>query len=719
MSDLNEVQRRAITDGDGHTLVLAGAGSGKTRVIVERLAWLAGERGVDPRNILAMTFTNRAAEEMRERVLARLGVDRLGAWLGTFHSFGLYVLRRDIDRLGRKKSFTVFDDTDQLSAMKRLVQDLPQTFARVSPREALQWVSRLKQDVASPDKTTAPASPEEESYRALWDRYHDALARASAVDFDDLLVLTSRLLEEHPEVREKYQRRYRYVHIDEYQDTNRAQYLIAKRLSEGAGNLFVVGDEDQSIYSWRGANIRNILDFERDFADAKVFRLEQNYRSTQAILAAANAVVANNEQRLGKTLWTAAQGGDRVRLYMAKDDEDEARFVIDEIASGGTALNETAVLYRTNGQARPIEEALRRKGLAYRVIGGVKFYARKEIKDILAYLRLLVNPEDDVSVRRVLNVPPRGIGGVSLERIEAYATERKLPLMQVLREIEIDQSLGPRPRDAAAEFVRLIDDLTLLAQTSKTATLVKTLLEKTKYRDYVQSSDERDFRARLEVVDEFVTACAQYDEKKSGDLLSFLQDLALVSDTDEYQAGQPMVTLMTCHSAKGLEFDSVFLVGLEEGLLPHANAEDSEMDVEEERRLCYVAMTRARKRLTLTAAESRMVYGQKRPCKASRFLDEIPSGQIEVLGEEEDETDYRRAGAPGGKARRVPAEAPKADAGRLKMGTRVRHARFGVGTVMYTSGVGTKLKARIRFATGPTREFMVSATPLEILEGSR
>ena len=717
MTDLNDAQRRAISDGDGHTLVLAGAGSGKTRVIVERLAWLARERGVDMRNVLALTFTNRAAAEMRERVQARLEADRLGAWLGTFHSFGLFVLRRDIDRLGRKKTFTVFDDTDQVSAMKRLVQDLPATYARVSPREALQWVSRLKQDVATPD-SSAPATPEEETYRALWNRYHDALARASAVDFDDLLVLTSRLLDEHPDVREKYQRRYKYIHIDEYQDTNRAQYLIAKRLSEGAGNLFVVGDEDQSIYSWRGANIQNILDFERDFADAKVFRLEQNYRSTAPILSAANALVAHNEKRLGKTLWTSAKGGDRVRVYTAKDDEDEARFVVDEIATGGAALNDVAVLYRTNGQARPLEEALRRKGLVYRVVGGVKFYARKEIKDILAYLRLLVNAEDDVSVRRVLNVPPRGIGGVSLERIETYATERKLPLTQVLREIEIDQSLGPRPRDAAVEFIRLLDDLTLMAKTSKTAPLVKALLEKTKYREYVQMSDDRDYRSRLEVVDEFVTACAQYDERQAGDLLSFLQDLALVSDTDDYAAGQQAVTLMTCHSAKGLEFDSVFLVGLEEGLLPHANAEESGADVEEERRLCYVAMTRARKRLTLTLAESRLVYGSRRPSAPSRFLGEIPKDQLEFLGGDDDVVEVRRGGAYGGKPRAA-APAPVADTGRLKLGTRVRHARFGTGTVMYTSGSGSRLKARIRFATGPTREFMVSATPLEILDGER
>ena len=609
MATLNEMQRKAVTARDGPVLVLAGAGSGKTRVIVERVVWLIREQGVDPRSLLAVTFTNRAAGEMKERVAAHLEVDRVAAWVGTFHAFGLYVLRREMERLGRPKTFTVFDENDQLSLMKRLVRDLPPGQAKVTPRKALGWVSRRKQELGHPDFDTPAKGTEESVCRELWQRYHDALLRASAVDFDDLLVLLVRLFEEHEDVLGKYQRRYRHVLIDEYQDTNRAQYLIAKHLTAAHRNIFVVGDEDQSIYSWRGAHLRNILDFERDFPGAQVFRLEQNYRSTAPILSAANAVVAHNEDRLGKTLWTAQEQGDAVRFYLAQDAEDEVRFVVEDLEGARFKRRETAVLYRTNAQARVLEEGLRRKAIAYVVVGGIRFYERKEIKDVLCYLRLLVNPADDESVRRVLNVPPRGIGSVTFERFVEYAVRRGVPLFEVLRDIEHDQSVMARARASAAAFVRLIDDLALEAKSSKVTPLVESLLERTQYRQYVQQSDEKEFRDRIEIVDEFVASCQKFDATRSGGLVEFLQDLSLVSSVDEWAAEEEVVTLMTCHSAKGLEFDSVYLIGLEEGLLPHATALDSDAQLEEERRLCYVAMTRARRKLTLTAAEARNVYG--------------------------------------------------------------------------------------------------------------
>lgn len=708
MIALNSAQLEAVLRGDGPALVLAGAGSGKTRVIVERIAHLIGEKGVDARHILALTFTNKAADEMRQRVAARLGVEKVGAWLGTFHSFGLYVLRREMSRLGRSSQFTIFDDADQLSLMKKLVQDLGASAGGVSPRDALAWISAQKQDVAVPDLSPG-AQPVENVYRLLWTRYHAVLQRANAVDFDDLLVLTAQLFAQDAEVRCKYAGRYRYVLIDEYQDTNRAQYLLARHLSSKYGNIFVVGDEDQSIYSWRGASIRNILDFEKDFPDAHTFRLEQNYRSTAPILNAANAVVKNNRHRLGKTLWTDRQGGDLVRFYEAEDAEAEARFVADDIVAKKISPGQVAVLFRTNGQARYVEEAMRRKGIAYVVVGGVRFYGRKEIKDVLSYLRLLVNSADDVSLRRVLNVPARGIGATTQDLIEQYAGSRAQTLMEVLRETEFDQSLPARARQSIGEFVHLIDDLTLDARSLPVAPLLDKLLERTKYRDYVQQADEKDYRTRLEMLDEFRVACAQFDAKRGTGLLSFLQELSLLSDVDSWDPGLPAVTLMTCHSAKGLEFDYVYLLGLEEGLLPHASALESSDEIEEERRLCYVAMTRARVGLTLCAARSRMVYGGgSGDRETSRFVREIPRQTLQFIGTDQS----RGVGKPG-----LSPVAPPPSA--LKLGTRVWHAQFGKGTVMYTSGSGAKLRARIRFESGRSRDFMVSATPLKVLDGDK
>ena len=706
MLQLNPDQRRAVTAPDGPALVLAGAGSGKTRVIVERVVHLVQDRGVDPRNILAVTFTNRAAQEMVGRITARLEMSRFAAWVGTFHSFGLYVLRRDADKLDRKKSFTIFDDGDQLSLMKRLVKDLPKSNAPVTPREALNWISAYKSDLEAPDMDAAPEDPEEETHRLLWRQYHEALTRASAVDFDDLLVLTARLLEQNEEVGERYRRRFKHILVDEYQDTNRAQYRLARALAGPGGNLFAVGDEDQAIYSWRGADIRNILQFQEDFPGAQVYRLEQNYRSTDAILAVANEVVAHNTNRLGKTLWTENKGGAKVTWYQARDEADEATFIVDSIGKNGLAPKDVAVLFRTNGQSRALEEALRRKGLAYVVLGGVKFYGRKEVKDILGYLRLVANPADDEALRRVVNVPPRGIGATTFAKLEQLATRRSMPLLETLREAETEGGILPaKPQQAVADFLTLIDDLAMMSRETPVAGLVEELLERIDYRDYVQKSDEKDFRNRLDVVDEFVNACAEFDERTGGGLDVFLQELALQTDVDKWEEGAPVVTLLTCHSAKGLEFDHVFLAGLEEGLLPHASSMDDADEIEEERRLCYVAMTRARQTLTLTSAASRLLFGERQYREVSRFLGEMPRDRIQGVRTDVDDQPVIRPAAR------------TADTDKLKTGVRVRHARFGTGRVMYTSGSGARQKVRIRFDTGMSRQFMVSAAPLEILEG--
>lgn len=688
----------AVTADDGPALVLAGAGSGKTRVIVERIVWLISERGIDPRNILALTFTNKAAGEMKSRIKERLGVERLASWVGTFHSFGLFFLRRELDKLERPKSFTIFDDSDQLSLMKRLIKGLPEDLSRVSPRDALSWISGLKQDLEEPGD-----EEDEEEYRFLWKAYHAALRKASALDFDDLLVLTANILDGHEDVRARYQRRFRYLLVDEYQDTNRAQYNIARAISSDNGNLFVVGDEDQGIYSWRGANIQNILDFDDDFPKATTFRLEQNYRSTSSILSVANAVVKRNENRLGKTLWTDRKGGEKVAHYHAADGEDEARFLVDTIEKERLDAKEVAVLYRTNGQSRVIEEALRRKGSAYVVVGGMRFYARKEIKDLLCYLRLCMNPADDEALRRVVNVPPRGIGGVTLSRLAEDATATGRSLLEALSEYEGDTSAkGKR----IAEFAAMMDDLGREAREASVVDLVESVLEKTHYREYVEKSDEKDFRSRLEIVDEFVNACAEFDAREEGGTLeTFLSDLALAGDTDDLDPGAPAVTLMTCHSAKGLEFDHIFLVGLEEGFLPHNASLGDPGEIEEERRLCYVAMTRARKTLRLISAEMRTVYGETQPRLPSRFLGEIPPDLIDEIG--------RGIEALGPAKKNTK---PKVEPNRLEIGVRVRHARFGPGRVMVTTGEGSRMKARIRFDSGLVRLFMISMTPLEILE---
>ena len=710
--NLNEQQRAAVTAPPGPALVLAGAGSGKTRVIIERLAHLIDEQGEDPRALLAVTFTNKAAEEMRSRLCSRLGVEKLDTWMGTFHSFGLYILRREIDRLGRPKQFTIFDDADQLSLVKRLVRDLPTSYDKVSPRSALHYISRLKQDVAAPPPPEEQLEGEEATMRHLWHGYHETLHRASAVDFDDLLVLVVRLLQEHPDVREKYQRRYKHVLIDEYQDTNRAQYLIARNLSEGHGNLFAVGDEDQSIYSWRGADINNILDFAQDFPNANVFRLEVNYRSSKAILDAANALVSRNVNRLGKTLRPAHPEGPEVRFVQLEDGLDEARFVVEDFAKQGIEPRSVAIMYRTNAQSRTIEEALLAKGIQPRVIGGIQFYKRKEVKDLLAYLRLMVNPADDEALLRIVNVPARGIGTQTIERIEEYGKLRKRNLFEVMRDFEHDDSMPQRARDACMKFVQLIDDLAILTRTESLSKLARTVSEKSGYRQAVEQSDERDFRDRIENIEEFLSGCKQHEQRNpDAKLETFLQELSLASDSDDLDANAPAVTLLTCHTAKGLEFDHVYLVGCEEGLLPHGMEFDNSRDVEEERRLCYVAMTRARKSLVLTAARARMLYGRTDESREiSRFVKEAGLLAAKAAPKESGGLRMGRAAQPLPQAVAVDS---------ITMGTRVRHARFGDGVVMFTQGSGDKLKAKVRFDVGNRMVMlMISAAPIEVIKKS-
>ncbi len=713
MVQLNEAQQAAVTAPDGPALVLAGAGSGKTRVIIERMAHLVEERGVNPRNLLALTFTNKAAGEMRSRFASRIDLEMTPSFIGTFHSFGLWVLRRNAALLERPQNFTIFDDQDQLSLMKRLVKELSKTFMAVLPRAALGYISSIKQIEPYPNWSDPPETPEEATCRELWNRYHDALKGCGAMDFDDLTALTAFLLERFPEVRDRYRHRFRHILVDEYQDTNRSQYVIARCLGED-GNLFVVGDEDQSIYSWRGADINNILDFARDFPKAHVYRLEQNYRSTPEILAAANALVAYNVNRLGKRLFTEVEEGVPVSCFLADEAEDESHFVVEDIRRRKLEPGSVAIFYRAHILARLMEEAMRTWRVPYVVVGGIKFYSRKEIKDILAYLRLLVNPADDESLRRILNVPTRGIGETGREQLVDYATLRRIPLLQALREAEGDESISTRTRRAAVELADIIDDLRNLVAATKVAELVEKLLERIAYREYVEHNDEKDSRNRIEVVNEFIVSCKQFDERADErGLEGFLEELALVSDVDGWDESEGAVTLMTCHCAKGLEFDHVYVIGLEEEMFPSMRFEEED-DIEEERRLCYVAMTRARKSLTLTASDTRMLYGvYNRNRRPSRFLQEIGEERLRMV-DRNGNTVKEKTAAPRTATANTPTEAPSRNP--LKTGDVIRHPRFGRGVVQYTKGEGSKFQVRVRFDSGRHASLMVAKAPIEIVK---
>lgn len=711
MITLNEDQQAAVTAPDKPVLVLAGAGSGKTRVIIERMAYLVENRGVSPHALLALTFTNKAAGEMRQRFAVRLKLEAVSAFIGTFHSFGLWVLRREAYRLDRPNGFIIFDDADQLSLMKRLIKDLPRNFTPVSPRDALSYISNLKQKEPFPSWEDKPLTEEEVTYRELWVRYHEALQQCGAFDFDDLTTLTAVLFERFPEACLRYKQRFRYILIDEYQDTNRSQYLIARSLGE-EGNLFVVGDEDQSIYSWRGADINNILDFSNDFPNALVYRLEENYRSTQAILDAANALVAHNVNRLGKTLFTRKMGGDPVRYFQADDAEQEAAFVAEDILRRQLSPATVAVFYRTHVLARLIEESLRVCRIPYVIIGGIKFYSRKEIKDILAYLRLAINPADNESLRRILNVPPRGIGDVSREEFESYARLRGISLFQALREAEMNEAIAPRACKSAFEVVHAVESTCRMSREKGVAETVEHLLETIRYREYIQQSDEKESRNRIEVVNEFIVACKQHDARGERGLHSFLQELALLSDVDTWEDGGNAATLMTCHCAKGLEFDHVYIVGLEEDLFPISRYDALEEDLEEERRLCYVAMTRARKSLTLTSAKKRIIYGSATTGRLpSRFLQEAGLERIQrinfmgepLVGKKKEVIQRQPSSA-------IPILQPVA------VGDVIRHASFGQGVVSFVQGSGEKMQVRVRFDSGRVAKLALAKAPIEVIK---
>jgi DNA helicase II / ATP-dependent DNA helicase PcrA len=655
LSQLNERQREAVTSTDGPLLILAGAGSGKTRVIAYRIAYLVSERSVWPRNILAVTFTNKASEEMRNRVNKLLEGLEIGSvpWISTFHSLCVRILRRDIEALqaGYTRSFTIYDQDDTVRLTRNCIRDLGFDDKQLTPRSVQGAISAAKNRGEDSESFAAKAQYVDErraSIAKVFALYEEHLRKNNALDFDDLLIKAVRLLRDVPEVRGRYNDRFRYLLVDEYQDTNQLQFSLIRLLTEKQQNICVVGDPDQSIYRWRGADITNILKFEEHFPSAKVIRLEQNYRSTQNILDLAGGVIRHNVERKEKALWTENAAGERVRYFQALDAESEARFVAGKIEEHLAAEPElrAAVLYRTNSQSRVFEEAMRRASLAYNIVGGFSFYERMEVRDIIAYLKLALNPHDSIALQRVINTPTRGIGKVTLDEIEVRAREYGISHWDAISDlIANEQRLSPRAVASLANFQRIVTSLgakvqaitgnpdeeeTQIESTSPVSDLVKAAILETGYENALKAENNDEAEARLENLQELVNAAVDYDEQGPEGIREFIDHSALVADTDQYKGDVP-VTLMTAHSAKGLEFPVVFIVGLEDGLFPHSRSLSDASDIEEERRLCYVAMTRAERFLYVTHALKRRVYGEELASEPSQFLNEMPLELIEDL----------------------------------------------------------------------------------------
>ncbi|HEY7450852.1 MAG TPA: UvrD-helicase domain-containing protein [Vicinamibacterales bacterium] len=741
LAQLNPEQRQAAEHVNGPLLILAGAGSGKTRVIVHRIAHLLAARHARPEELLAVTFTNKAAEEMRSRVESLLGGDCSALWMSTFHSLCARLLRREAPAIGLTRDFVIYDSSDQLTMMKQVLRDLQIDDGILQPRAALSRISHAKNTMEGVDAIRdsawrASGSLRGEQLVKVYDRYTAALRASNALDFDDLLLKTVELFETVTSVRERYADRFRFVMVDEYQDTNRPQYLLIRRLSERYRNLCVVGDPDQSIYKWRGADLRNILDFEQDFSDAVVVRLEQNYRSTQTILDAATAVISQNRNRKPKRLWTDRQGGSKITYFRGVDDLDEAAFItrVARSALGEDLESVVAVLYRTNAQSRVIEDSLMREGVSYRIVGGVRFYERKEIKDTLAYLKLILNPHDDVSLRRVINVPTRGIGkGVmdSVERVAVEAAGSATPLLSAGLDNDsarslwarigraIDQHLLPARATASLKvFQDLILALTDMARRETVSIALGKTLDQTGYLRDLREEHTEEAQGRIDNLMELVSAAREYETREpEPSLAGFVDRLSLLSEVDE-EAGarNARVWLMTMHAAKGLEFPVVVIAGLEEGLFPHSRASDDEAELDEERRLCYVAMTRARTRLVLTGAARRRVFGEYQGSDPSRFVDEVPAELVERVESTAVSSSYQRSFAYSGmRATPYPRERNRSlreepafkyeDENQsamfpVRVGARVRHAQFGVGTVISVEELSDDLKVVVRFSVG-------------------
>jgi DNA helicase II / ATP-dependent DNA helicase PcrA len=750
LESLNPEQRAAVLQTSGPVLILAGAGSGKTRVIAHRIAHIVSSSLAEPRGLLAVTFTNKAAEEMRTRVEALLGTDCRAMWISTFHALCARLLRREAPLIGLSRDFVIYDSNDQLTVMKQALKSLGIDDGVTQPRAALSRISHAKNRMEGPESFDTSWNPREQHFAKLYELYTKALADARALDFDDLLLKTVELLQTSQSARERYARQFKFVMVDEYQDTNRPQYLLIQALTAQHRNLCVVGDPDQSIYKWRGADLRNILDFERDYPESVVVKLERNYRSTQVILDAASAVIAQNRNRKEKRLYTDTAGGEKVQIYRGADDLDEAEFIARTCrrAVRGGAHGLAAVLYRTNAQSRTIEDGLRRANIAYKIIGGVRFYERKEVKDTLAYLRLALNPHDDVSLRRVINVPARGIGKGVMDALEAVTPEPVAPASPLFAGLAVESGppslwtkleravderlLAPRAGTALTGFRNLIVELAQMAREDSVAICVGKVLDRSGYLKDLRDEHSEEAEGRIENLAELVSAAREYESRTpEPSVAGFVDQLSLLADADE-EAGakNPHVLMMTLHSAKGLEFPTVVIAGLEEGLFPHSRSVDDDAELEEERRLCYVGLTRAQKQVVLTSAARRRVFGDYQSTEPSRFIDEIPVELIDEVpsgafampsGYRPRPSSYGDYGSRG--FRRQPSPEPQptyayededqsAPLG-LKVGLKVKHPQFGPGTILSVEPLDDDTKLVVRFAAVGTKTLRAKYAKLQ------
>lgn len=724
---LNDRQCEAVKHTEGPLLITAGAGSGKTKVLTCRIAHLL-ELGVAPYRILAITFTNKAAKEMKERVTNLVGAQADSIWLSTFHSFCAKLLRFEVDGFhGYTRNFTIYDSSDQLVLVKDCLKKLNLDDKQFMPRSVLGTISSAKNVLMDAKAFAAQASDfYEQKVADIYALYQEKLRENNAVDFDDLLFLAVRLLQEKEDIREKYQSRFQYILVDEYQDTNHAQYALTKILAARWRNICVVGDADQSIYAWRGADIRNIIDFTRDYPDAASIKLEQNYRSTKTILHAANAVIDNNESRPKKTLWTENPAGNKIIHYQAQTEHDEADYIAGVIYNRHEISHEPygdmAILFRTNAQSRVLEEKLMRYAIPYTMVGGTKFYDRKEIKDVLAYLRLLYNPEDSLSLTRIINVPKRNIGATTMEHVAAYAEEQGISLFEALSSTD-EIPVTKRARTSLENFAAMIFDLLNDIEGKDVLSLIETVIKQTGYGDMLDKEAEHDPQgeSRKENVGEFLSVAKDYmDSNPDGNLQDFLENVALVSDVDDFESSDSKVTLMTLHAAKGLEFPVVFLTGLDEGLFPHSRTLLDPSQVEEERRLAYVGITRAERQLYVTNAITRTMYGRISAYMPSRFLAEIPPQLMEDYHRKSAMPQSRTTAVPGKQrvsilTKPVASSLPKKHAvtDTFAKGDKVRHKIWGIGTVLDVIGEGPNMQMKIQFPTKGVRQVVVKYAPLE------
>lgn len=740
LNGMNPKQKEAVLHTEGPLLIMAGAGSGKTRVLTHRIAYLIREKDVNPWNILAITFTNKAAREMKDRVIQLLGTDGNDTWVSTFHSMCVRILRRDVDLIGYSQNFTIIDGSEQQTLMKSIIKEKNLDSKKYDARGLLSAISNAKNSLETPAQfAQIHTNLYEKTVATCYESYQKELRRNQCMDFDDLIMNTIRLFEENPDTLSYYQNKFHYIHVDEYQDTNHAQYKLVNLLAERFKNLCVVGDADQSIYGWRGADMENILNFENDYPDASVILLEQNYRSTKTILKAANNVIGNNKNRKDKQLWTDNDDGNKIHYYLGESERDEARYIAEEITSlqekEKKSFNDFAILYRTNAQSRIIEEILLKENIPYRMVGGHKFYDRKEIRDILAYLNILANPQDSISFQRIVNTPKRGIGKSSLDKLRSFSDTHGWSMLEGAREVNLTDISG-KARKTLEEFGEMIHSLTQMIDFLSVTELVEETLNLSGYRDELLSQRTLEAQNRLENLDEFLSVTRAFDEefaKREEDeeainkLSLFLNDLSLVSDIDENTDSAPsaQVTLMTLHAAKGLEFPIVFLIGLEEGVFPLSRAMLEEEELEEERRLAYVGITRAEQTLYLTHAQSRTLYGKTQYNMPSRFLEEIDDELLDT-SQAINVQPKRMPSKPRPLSRQPrstyvqPTQsgvsekvASGGDQALWQPGDKAKHKLWGIGTVVSTSGTGKEITVTIAFPEKGVKKLMAAFAPIE------